>query len=183
MADFVFSNSTAMGAGNVQQAVASTYKSLCVVGNSSATTSTLGAGMFRRGKIYDLLVGTNGTPADNDLEFDVAWITYATTAAGITGTLISSLSSLFGCDPADNNGCVAALQMNSTGEVGVTVVTEKWYVGLNQRASYRWVCAPGSELVYPANSSTTGQNGMDLRARSASGYTGTATGTVFFQEQ
>lgn len=182
MANFGITNSTAIGAGNVQQAVAATYKSLIVVGNSSATGSTLGAGMFRRGKLYDILIGTNGTPADNFMEFDCTRITLGTTPAGTTTLGISSLSSNYGLDPADNNGTVNWLQINSSAEVGVTATTENWYVGINQRASYRWVAAPGSELVWPAVSSATTSGGLSLRARSG-GYTGTATATALIQEQ
>lgn len=181
MANFTIMNSTAIGGGNVQQALAATYKSLVIAGNSSATTASFGAGGYRRGKLYDILIGTNGTPADNFTEFDVVLVTLGTTPSGITGTLISSLSSTFANDPADIN-FVSAISINSTAEVGITAVTEKWYIGMNQRASYRWVCAPGSEILYPANSSATGSNGLSLRARSA-GYTGTATGNVMINEQ
>lgn len=181
MANFGISNSTAIGGGNVQQAIAATYKSLCVAGNSSASQANVGAGAFRRGKLYDILVGTNGTPADNFMEYDIALITLGTTPAGITTALISSLSSTFGLDPADVS-FTSALHINSTAEVGIGALTEKWYVGVNQRASYRWVAAPGSEILYPANSSATGTNGLTLRARSG-GYTGTATGAVMISEQ
>lgn len=181
MANFSISNSTAMGAGNTQQSVSATYKSICIAGNSSATTATAGTGANRRGKLYDILIGTNGTPADNFMEFDVASITLGTTPSGITGTLISSISSGFTLDPADFS-VIAALQINSTSEVGISPLNEKWYVGINQRASYRWVAAPGSEILYPANSSATGTNGLSLRVRSG-GYTGTATGNVMIQEQ
>ncbi len=182
MANFGVSNSTAIGGGNVQQAITATYKSLVVMGNSSATGSTVGAGMFRRGKLYDILVGTNGTPADNFMEFDVTRLTLGTTPAGTTTLGVSSLSSTFGLDPADNNGTVNWLQINSTAEVGITATTEVWYIGVNQRASYRWVAAPGSEIVWPAVSSTTTGGALALRARSAA-YTGTATGNALFQEQ
>lgn len=181
MANFTITNSTAMGAGNVQQALSPTYKSLLIAGNSSATTSTAGAGAYRRGKLYDILYSDNGTAADNVLEFDVGTITFGTTPSGIVNTLISSISSNFGCDPADIS-FVAALSMNSTAEVGISFLTEKLLLGLNQRAAYRWVANPGSEILYPANSSATGTNGLALRARSA-GYTGTATATWMIQEQ
>ena len=49
---------------------------------------------------------------------------------------------------------------------------------MNQRASYRWVAAPGSELVYPA----LANNGFVLRAKSG-GYTSTFTGAVLVEEQ
>jgi hypothetical protein len=181
MANFTLANSTAIGGGNVQQAIAATYKSLCVVGNSSASSATFSNGGYRRGKLYDILIGTNGVPADNFLEFDVALITLGTTPTGIVNTLVSSISSNFATDPADTT-FISAMQINSTGEVGITANTEKWYLGMNQRASYRWVCNPGSELLYPANSSATGNNGLSFRVRSG-GYTGTAAGTIMVSEQ
>lgn len=180
MPNLVITNSTAIGGGNVQQATAVAYKSLIVAGNSSATTASFGAGGYRRGNWFDWQIGTNGVPADNYMEFDICLITLGTTPAGITGSLISSLSSNFGTDTADFN-FQAALQINSTGEVGITALTEKFYLGINQRASYRLVVNPGSNLLYPANSSATGTNGLALRVRSG-GYTGTATGTVWMSE-
>jgi len=179
MANFALANSTAIGAGNVQQSMATTYKSLVVFGNSSNTTANVGFAGNRRYKLYDILVGTNGTPADNPMEFDVALITFTSSLTGITGTLVSSVSSNFGVDPADVT-FQAAMQINSTGEAGVTTAIERWYLGLNQRASYRWVCQPGSEIMTAV--SGTVQNGLTLRARSAT-YTGTATGTVLASEQ
>ena len=181
MANFSITNSTAIGAGNVQQSLSTTYKSLILAGNSSATTATVGGGAFRRGKLYDLMIGTNGTPADNYLEFDVVSATLGTTPSGIVNTLVSSVSSTFGLDPADT-AVVAALSINSTAEVGVAALTERWYLGIDQRASYRWVCNPGSEILYPASSSNPGNNGLAVRARSG-GYTGTATVTAMIQEQ
>jgi len=180
MANLTITNSTAMGAGNTQQNCTSTYKTLIVTGNSSATTATFGAGGYRRGQWFDWNIGTNGTPADNFLEFDICLVTLGTTPAGITGTLISSLSSNFGTDLADFN-YQAAISINSTAEVGIGALTERWYLGINQRASYRLVVNPGSNLIYPANSSNPGPNGLALRCRSG-GYTSTATATVWMSE-
>jgi hypothetical protein len=182
MANFGITNSTAIGGGNTQQALTATYKTLFAIGNSTATTATNGAGLLRRGKFYDILIGTNTTPADNFLEFDVTRITLGTTPSGITTTLVTSLSSNFGLDPADNGNFVNAATINSTAEVGIAATTEVWYIGINQRASYRWVAAPGSEIVWPAGTSTTTGGALAIRARSAA-YVGTATVTALFQEQ
>jgi hypothetical protein len=180
MANLTITNSTAIGGGNVQQNVSTVYKSLVVTGNSSATTASFGAGGYRRGQWYDWQIGTNGVPADNFMEWDIVLVTLGTTPAGITGSLISSLSSNFGTDQADFN-FQAAIQINSTAEVGIGALTEKWYFGVNQRATYRLVVNPGSNLIYPANSSATGINGFAMRTRSG-GYTSTATATVWFSE-
>lgn len=180
MANFTIVNSTAMGAGSAQAAITTTYRTQILVGNSTGTTSTVGGGMLRRGKLYDILIGTNGTPADNYMEWDVARCTMG--ASSVLAGGISSLSSNFALDPADSNGFVAMAGINSSVETAFTPGTEVWYVGVNQRASYRWVAAPGSEIVYPAASSATGSNGLLGRVRSG-GYTGTGTMNWLFQEQ
>jgi hypothetical protein len=135
---------------------------------------------FRRGKLYDILIGTNGTPADNYMEFAIARATVGTTLTWV-GT-VSSVSSGFGLDEADT-GFSAFVTMNASAETNVAATLgQPFYVGINQRASYRWVAAPGSEIVYPAVSSGTGSNGLALKVRSG-GYTSTVTGTLMFQEQ
>ncbi len=182
MANFALTNSTANGSGGVGQVVGATYKSMLITAASTAAGGTYTG--LRRGKIYDILIGTNGTPADNALEFDLVRGTYASTTAITTGGilgLMSSLSSNYALDPADGPA-VSALNSNSSVETYLTGTTELWLEGLNQRASYRWVAAPGSEFVYPAVSSGTGGNALSLRVRSA-GYTSSATANVLFQEQ
>lgn len=160
MANFATTNSTVGGTGT-QQSVTTTYKTLLsVVGAQSAP---------RRGKIYDLMVGTNGTPADSTVEWDIARIT-ALSSTG--GTTIVALA----LDPADA-ACLATCTANSTTEGTVTANSDVLYIGTNARASYRWVAAPGSELVWPATSCA----GFVLRAKGS--YTGTATGNWYFQEQ
>jgi hypothetical protein len=179
MPNLTIANTTAVGAGNAQQACAATYKTLIVTGNSTATSATGGYGGAKRGQWFDWNIGTNGTPADNFMEFDIALVTLGTTPAGITGTLISSVSSNFGCDPADFS-FQTAIQINSSAEVGITAAAEKWYLGINQRASYRLVVNPGSNLIYPAVSSGS-TNALALRARSG-GYISTVTATVWMSE-
>ncbi len=179
MANYSIINSTDGGAGQSEQAIAATYKTLICVAASSVSGATF-SGQLRRGAIYDILVGTNGVPADNYLEWDVARVTAGATTTNGAGS-ISSVSSNYVLDPADA-GFVGYAMINSSNEGNITPLGTLWGVGINQRASYRWVAAPGSELIYPAVSSGTGSNGLALRAKSA-GYTGTATGTVMFSER
>jgi hypothetical protein len=174
MANFSITNSTAIGAGNTQQSLTTTYKTLIAIGNSSNTTATGGYGGPRRLKINDIIVGTNGTPADNEVEFDLVSITFTASVSGVS--LISSLSSSFTLDPADST-LQAAIMINSSAEAGVTALTEKWYLGANQRASFRDVVNPGQEFVFAA----AANSGFALRARSA-GYTGTVTCTIVGSE-
>jgi len=156
MANYAATNSNA----GTQQAIAATYKSL--IGLNAATSPAL-----KRFKVYDILVGTNGTPADNFVEWDVSRMTAAGTGTALTPNPL---------DPADSATAIAGTA-NYTVEPTVTASSSVFYVGVNQRASYRWVAAPGSELVAPA----TNLAGFVLRARSG-GYTGTATGEMLFLE-
>ena len=80
-------------------------------------------------------------------------------------------------DPADATS-VTTTTVNSSSPGTITANSNVFYLGINQRASYRWVAAPGGELVSPATSSA----GFQIRTRSG-GYTGTATATIHFQEQ
>lgn len=186
MANYTITNSTLTGGfGGVKQAMATTFKTYVIVGaGSSSETSGAASGGAptpynpRRGKIYDILVGTDGTPADQFMTFDLGRMTAfgSTATSGYTGS-ISSVSSNFALDVAD--GLIQAwATVNSSVETNNTFSQSLWNVGVNQRASYRWVAAPGSEFVYPATSSA----GLGLRALSG-GYTGTVTGTVMFTEQ
>jgi len=159
MANFSATNGSSAGAGT-QQALTTSYVGALLGLNGPTTTP-------RRGKIFDVLIGTNGTPADNYVEWDISRVTTSSTA-----TIITPLP----LDSADAAATTVVTANSST--MGTISVQNIFYVGVNQRASYRWVAAPGSELVWPATSS----NGFQLRARSG-GYTGTATGTWMWQEQ
>ena len=157
MANYSATNGSSASAGT-QQATATTYVG-ALLGLTTLTT-------LRRGKIYDLLIGTNGTPADNFMEWDISRVTAASTSTTVTPQPL---------DFADQAAVGIATANSST--FGTISIQNVFYVGVNQRASYRWVAAPGSELVWPATSS----NGFQLRQRSG-GYTGTATGTWMWQE-
>jgi hypothetical protein len=183
MANFSVVNTTNTGQ-TLTYVTATTYKTAAVIFNSTVSDNPNFTGIVRRGKLYDILVGTAGTPADNYMEYDVVRV------AGVTGgtTLgsLSSFSSLASIDMGDSFGCINHIGANSSVETLVTVLNgEMWYVGVNQRASYRWVAAPGSELVWPgissANSSASGGNGIACRARSG-GYTGVTTVNLLFSE-
>lgn len=138
-----------------QQALTTVFKTILSL---NAQTASL-----RRGKVYDILIGTDGTPADQVLDWDMSRMTGAGTATSTTPNPN---------DPADTAALSAGFA-NYTAEPTVTASSSVFAIGVNQRASYRWVAAPGNELVFPA----TNLNGLVLRARSP-GYTGTATGQL-----
>ena len=159
MAKYGLTNGSTAGAGT-QQATATGYVGAVLGLTSSGTTP-------RRGKVYNIIVGTNGTPADNPMEWDVSRVTTASTATVVAAPPL---------DPADAAALTTATVNSSTH--GTIAVPDIWYFGANQRASYNWVAAPGGELVWPATSS----NGFQLRQRSG-GYTGTVGCAWYFEEQ
>lgn len=147
--------------GGTQQNITTSYKTLLSVYSSSATAA-------RRGKVYDLLIGTDGVPADNVMSFDMSRHTAAGTATTVTANPL---------DPADA-AMLSISTANSTAEPTITANSSVFFIGINQRASYRWVAAPGSELVYPA----INLNGFAVRCKSLA-YTGTATAALYNEEQ
>lgn len=160
MANYAITNGSTSG-GGTQQPTTTTYVG-ALIGLTGANSAP------RRIKIYDVLIGTNGTPADNFVEWDISRVTAASTTTSATPQPL---------DQADATS-LTTTTVNSSTFGTITANSNCFYVGVNQRASYRWVAAPGSELVSPATSSA----GFQLRARSGA-YTGTATGTLLFQEQ
>jgi hypothetical protein len=145
--------------GGTQQAMSASYKTLVAL---TAATATL-----TNAKVYDILVGTSGLPADNYLEFDMSRQTAAGTSTAITPV------SLDGAHRAA--GTVGSANFSAEGTI--TAASSLFYVGVNQRASYRWVAAPGSEFIIPA----TNLAGVALRARSGA-YTGFSTGQLLHEE-
>jgi hypothetical protein len=123
----------------------------------------------RRFKIYDLIFGSEATPADNAF----LWQIQRCTSAG-TGTTVTNVPPL---DPADAAALFDVLQ-NLTVDPVLTANTIVLELPLNQRASFRWVAAPGSELVAPA----TGLAGFAVRTPTATGLVA-VTSTVYVDEQ
>ena len=121
----------------------------------------------RRGKLYDLAFGSEATPADNVFLWQVQRCTTAGTATGVTPQAL---------DPAD-----AATEMdaaeNHTVDPTLTANAILLSIPLNQRASYRWVAAPGGELIFPA----TASNGLAVRTPTATAVAISAT--VHVEEQ
>lgn len=180
MPNYGISNSNLV-AGTAQLTASTSYQPLIMTQPSSGSAlvsppANLG---LKRVKWYDILVGTNGTPADSYVEYSVIRGTIGSTLTWL-GTL-SSMSSAFALDMADTGfQCFCTVNASQGSSASYSVMAEPWYVGVNQRASYRWVAAPGSEIVSPATSSATTGSGLALRMRGT--LTTTVTGNVLFSE-
>ena len=136
---------------------------------TASTTASVGsvtadATRPRRFRLYDVVVGSEGSPADNAF----LYVFQRCTAAG-TNTSVTPRN----LDPADATTELDAGQ-NHTVEPTYTASTELLYIPLNQRATMRWVAAPGSELVFPA----TASNGYGIQTPTSSAVVVSTTNLV-----
>ncbi|KKL79433.1 hypothetical protein LCGC14_2014870 [marine sediment metagenome] len=131
------------------------------------TVLTLIGLSLTRGKLYDLVFGTIGTPADAFIQ----WLLRRFTAAG-TGTGVGEI-------PLDTDAPANQLTAdeNHTVEPTYAADSELLDFGVNVRASFRWVAAPGGELVVPA----TAANGIGLTPIAA-GYSADVAATYHWEE-
>ena len=98
----------------------------------------------RRFKLYDFVVGSDAAPADNPY----LWEIYKRTGTATAG----SAPTIYPLDLSDTiASTLVANQAPTTNGAGGT--TPMFGVPLNQRASFRWVASPGSELIAPATAS------------------------------
>ncbi len=93
--------------------------------------------------MYDFLLSSVGTPADT--QFD--WIIQRTTAHGTRGatTVPKPLDDVDIASTAADGG-----EGTYTIAVTNTASEELFEIGLNLRATFRWVAAPDGEIVMPA---------------------------------
>lgn len=122
-------------------------------GTANKTLINLISATTVRPRLYDLIVGSVATPADQAVDFLLGRTTAVGTAA--------SNPTPAPADPADPASLATA---------GITHSAEPTYSGvnlldirMNQRATFRWVASPGSELVAPA----TANNGLGFKLLSA----------------
>jgi hypothetical protein len=109
----------------------------------------------RRFQLYDLMVGSDATPADNASLWEVQKRTgTATAGSSVTG------------QPLDDSDTIpSTLVGNQAPTVNGAGSGVKLSIPLNQRATFRWVAAPGSEIVSPATTS----NGYGIATPTAQG--------------
>lgn len=144
--------------GNIA-AVAATYKTM--VG--------ILASVNKRAKIYDWMVGADGTPADNALVYTLQ-LQDASTAG--TATSVTPIP-LDAADPASDVTANENYSAEPTADDGIPFIE----LPINQRASYRWVAAPGGELILAATASI-----KILSEVLSAAYTGTAKASLHFEE-
>jgi len=113
-----------------------------------------------RNIIYDIVIGNVGSPADLVTLHTIARITAASTEAAGTTVTPTPL------DFADRAAQSKVLENCGT-EPTYTANQELLEIPLNHRATFRWVAAPGGEIITPA----TDKFGIGAKAAHASATT------------
>lgn len=131
--------------------------------SASAALGSVGADATRprRGKWYDVVFGSEASPADNAFLYIVQRCTALGTSTAVTPTALDSADAATESDAGENH----------TIEPTFTANLVLLAIPLNQRATFRWVAAPGSELVYPA----TASNGLGIQTPTSSAVAISAT--------
>jgi hypothetical protein len=129
---------------------------------------TVNASTAHRIWVEEIFVGMGGSPADNV----ILWLVQRITAPGTGGAAVTPVP----LDPQDRAAQGVANEEITT-QGNATANQELLQLLLNQRASFRWVAAPGSELVTPA----TTTDGFTIAATS-SGVTVQSRAQAIFRE-
>ena len=137
--------------------------------STDATALTIAAqSTAHRNSIYEIWFGNIGAPADLVSVYTVSRITAATTTAA--GTTVTP-GPIDMADRASQSKCLE----NCTTEPTYTANQELLEVPLNHRATFRWVAAPGGELITPA----TNNFGVGFKAIHASATTDFRMGAMW----
>lgn len=121
----------------------------------------------RRGKVYDLMLGSEAAAADNPFLWTVQRCTAAGTSTAVTPQPLDPADAATESDAGENH------TVDPTYTAGAILLN----VPLNQRATFRWQQDPAYGLVYPA----TASNGVGIRTTVAGLVLVTAT--MHFEEQ
>jgi hypothetical protein len=125
-------------------------------GTNLTIAEILAVGTTTRARIYDIIVGSDATPADIADKFRII----RGTVSG-TGTTTFVPTALDPADPASLMSCKLGTFSGQT----KTANSQLLEIALNQRATFRWVAVPDSELIIPA----TADNWVGLESIASGG--------------
>lgn len=120
-----------------------------------------------RPRVYDVLLSSDATPADNCGDYQLQRTTTAGTSSAVTPQAL---------DPGDPAATATAGKAHSA-EPTYTANAILLHFALNQRATFRWVAAPYGELVLPAAA-----NGLGLLCTSVAASAVNVGSTIHFEE-
>lgn len=129
------------------------------------------AAAVSRISVYDLILGSDAVAADNAFEYVLQRLTNDHLTPGGSAITPQAL------DPSDPAASAEAVEA-PTGEPTYTAGAILLQIPLNQRATFRWVAAPGGELIIP----DTNDNGIGLQVISISASAVNANFCMHFYE-
>jgi hypothetical protein len=137
--------------------------------NTAATTILgLTSASTVRPRVYDLMCGSDATPADNAAEYNLQRYTAAGTVTSVTPQAL---------DPGDPAALASAGEAHSVEPTyTANAIMLNWMQ--NQRATFRWVAAPGGEIVLPA----TAANGVGVQVITVAGSAVNTGVTIHYEE-
>lgn len=149
-------------------------KFACDFQRTASTTASLGsmtadATRARRLRVYDVMIGSEATPADAAILWTIRRCSAAGTSTGVTPQNLDPASATTEYDAGENH------TIEPTYTAGAILLN----MPLNQRATYRWVASPGGELVMPA----TASNGFGIETDTISTGTPVITSTIHADEE
>jgi len=136
---------------------------------ATKTILSLSGSTAVRPALYDLLISSNATPADNSSQW---WLLRFGTANG-TGTAVTP-ELLDNADPA----AASTVKKNHSAEPTTYGTVPILDVSVNQRATFRWVAAPGSEIISSAAATT----GVGLQCQGVGGSGVATNAAILFME-
>lgn len=145
----------------------------CDFQRTASTTASLGSMTSdstrpRRLAVYDVMVGSEATPADAAILWTLRRCTAAGTSTGVTPQNLNPADATTEYDAGENH------TIEPTYTAGAILLN----IPTNQRSTFRWVAAPGGELVMPA----TAANGFGIETDTISTGTPVITATVHANE-
>jgi hypothetical protein len=114
-----------------------------------------------RPTLYDLIIGSHATPADNSCQYEV----YLAADAGTTPTASVTPKALDATDPAATASSHKGIYSVDPAVSGGALLE----IPLNLRCTFRWIATPGGELI--ASAATTSGFLFKSIAVSGSAYT------------
>ena len=126
-----------------------------ITGAATKTVVGMTATSAVRPFLTDIMISSNATPADNSSEWQVLRFTAAGTSTSVTPTAFDS------GDPAATTVCGKNHSVEPTYSPAVPLLD----IAHNQRATFRWVAAPGEEIIAPA----TAANGFGIQCQGVGG--------------
>lgn len=138
---------------------------------NTATTTILGltSAATVRPRIYDLLVSSDSTPADNAGNYSLKRYTVAGTSTAVTPVAL---------DPADPAALASAGKAHTVEPTYTANADILGPFAVNQRPTFRWVAYPEGELVLPA----TAANGAGFLVNAIAGSTCNLLVSIHYSE-